>query len=135
MVLTTKFPNSVHWNCLQFNVKSCDFTEVNIFKYNAINYSCFINTKFQTGCSEICCPLYSMCIKCGTFEKSVSYLTNTKSRSNIKTSKQLFLILVTYFHWWCNIIFIFVNNENIHMIKIIFHIYYIYIIIYFSLEL
>ena len=39
--------------------KLCNFTEVNISKYNAINSSCYINSKFQTGCSQICWPLYS----------------------------------------------------------------------------
>jgi len=40
-------------------LKSRDFTEVNISKYNAINSSCYIYPNFQIGCSPICCPLYS----------------------------------------------------------------------------
>jgi hypothetical protein len=43
-----------------------------------------------------------------------------KLRSKLKTCKQLDLFLISYLHWWCNII----NNKIILMNKIIYHIYY-----------
>ena len=94
--------------------------EVNISKYNAIDSSCYINSKFQTGCSQIFCSLYTIyeilqnipivtlwfCLRKQYREISRTY---QNSRSKLTTCKQLDLFLITYLHWWCNII---INNKK-----------------------
>jgi hypothetical protein len=114
--------------------KPCDFTEVNISKYNAINSSCFINSKFQTDCSQICWLLYSYLQSLELFIVCMfnmqKYLEHIKTQGQLlKTCKLLILLLITYLHWWCNIL----NNKNILMNKIIYHIYYIYMYITFHI--
>jgi hypothetical protein len=53
---------------------------------------------------------YIVIYKAWNILKSVSWLINIKSRSNIKTCKQLFLFLITYDDDVINIV-IFVNNK------------------------
>jgi len=48
-----------------------------------------------------------------TLRCNLSQFVQIKTQGQIlKTCKQLFPFLVTYFHWWCNVIFIFVNNSK-----------------------
>ena len=58
----------------------------------------------------------------------ICILTNRNlRRSNIKMSKQVFLFLVTYFHWWCNYYLYLCQQHIFYINKIIYQLYYIYI--------
>ena len=92
---------------------------IHISKYSAIDSSFYINSKFQTGCSYICCSLYTnyyileFSKMCDLVYIHKQYAEISRTYQNIqgqnkKACKQLDLFLITYLHWWCNII----NNKK-----------------------